>query len=198
MSTCHRAPGTSCTVSFNWLQLSPGWEPCLTADTVMVYHGSCALNTHVSWATKEHFGTYCTWACVPYGGPLCRYLPSNQTILTVWGHNKESKVCRGFYHFFELLSEMLKGIETSELMRQSYAAPQGSTLASFESLHWWWALPGLFSPCSVCCYVILEKSIQKSIRKRKCPWQPRDLWCVGTALVKVVMGEQDHACPIIW
>lgn len=45
---------------FNWLQLSPGLELCLTADTVMVYHGSCALNRQFSRATEEHFSTYST------------------------------------------------------------------------------------------------------------------------------------------
>lgn len=66
LSTCHRlacAPPWEQLPfkdSFNWLQLSPGLELCLTADTVMVYRGSSAFNMQFSRVTKEHFSTYCT------------------------------------------------------------------------------------------------------------------------------------------
>lgn len=67
LSTCHRPvcppPREKLPFkdSFNWLQLSPELELCLTAHTVMVCHGSCAFNTQFSTVTKEHFRTYCTW-----------------------------------------------------------------------------------------------------------------------------------------
>lgn len=48
---------------FNWSQLSPGLGPCLIADTVMVYRGSCALNMRSGGgAAEERRGTYGIWA----------------------------------------------------------------------------------------------------------------------------------------
>ena len=54
--------------------------------------------------------------------------PSNQIILTVWGHNNKSTVCWGFLSSFEPVSEVLRGTESSELMGQSYVSLQGGKL----------------------------------------------------------------------
>lgn len=86
--------------SFNWLQLSPRWVLCLTADMVMVYHGNCG-NTYSSGKPQRNTSALPEPHSCPLWTPIVEVSSSNHTILTGWGHDNESTVCWvGFYHYF--------------------------------------------------------------------------------------------------
>lgn len=118
LSTCQRLARTPPTeqlpfkVSFNWLLLSPGWELCLTADTLMVYHGSCALNMQFSIVTKglQHI-QYPSCVPVPCGWPQ-RKLHQAITPYYQSGVTITKYVVLGFLSFFKHYL-VLSGTETT-------------------------------------------------------------------------------------
>lgn len=175
-------------VSFNWLQLSPGCELYKSRHGNGLPWELCIKHT----VQQSHRGTlqliqYLRCMGCPLWTPIVEATSSNHTVLTGWGHNNKSTVRRRFLSFFELLLETLWGIETSELMSWSPLVFIELTVMSLIM-----SCSGLFSTLgSYCCYVISRKSIRESISKRKCPWQHRDLWLVGSSQARIVIGKWD-------